>query len=233
MTLRKTLLITGGSRGIGLAAVRRFAEEGYAVVSLSRSAAALDGATHIAADFADPAWTEAASEPLCAALAGSDSICLVHNSALQIPGSTAEIDIDGLRRSLEVNVVAPAALNRIVLPLMPRGSSILYVGSTLSQRATRGMAAYATSKYAVAGLMRSTAQDLGGTGIHTACICPGFTDTEMLRSYGGDALKHLASLVTQQRLIAPREIADLLLHAARNPVVNGSMIQADLGFIEP
>ena len=95
------------------------------------------------------------------------------------------------------------------------------------------MVAYATSKHAVAGLMRSTAQDLAGTGIHTACICPGFTNTEMLQGYGGEALSHLASLVTQKRLIAPAEIAELLFHAAQNPVVNGSMIQADLGFIEP
>lgn len=233
MMSSKTLVITGGSRGIGHAAARRFADAGYAVVNLSRSPAALAGVTHIAADFADPAWAETVAEPLRAAIDESDSICLVHNSALQVPGSTVEIDIAGLRRSLEINVVAPAALNRIVLPLMRPGSSILYVGSTLSHRATRGMAAYATSKHAVAGLMRSTAQDLAGTGIHTACICPGFTNTEMLQSYGGEALSHLALLVTQQRLIAPEEIAELLFQAACNPVVNGSMIQADLGFIEP
>ncbi|MBY8823589.1 SDR family NAD(P)-dependent oxidoreductase [Sphingomonas colocasiae] len=229
----KTLVITGGSRGIGHATASRFADAGYGIVNLSRSPAALPGVIDIAADFADPAWAEAVAAPLCAAITESESICLIHNSALQVPGDTAEIDIDGLRRSLEINVVAPAALNRVVLPLMRPGSSILYVGSTLSQRATRGMAAYATSKHAVAGLMRSTAQDLAGTGIHTACICPGFTNTEMLQSYGGEALSHLASLVTQKRLIAPEEIAELLFHAARNPVVNGSMIQADLGFIEP
>lgn len=229
----KTLVITGGSRGIGHATASRFAEAGYGIVNLSRSPAALPHVTDIAADFADPAWAETAAEPLRAAIGESDSICLIHNSALQVPGGTAEIDIAGLRRALEINVVAPAALNRIVLPLMRPGSSILYVGSTLSQRATRGMAAYATSKHAVAGLMRSTAQDLAGTGIHTACICPGFTNTEMLQGYGGEALSHLASLVTQKRLIAPGEIAELLFHAAQNPVVNGSMIQADLGFIEP
>ncbi|MGV3478846.1 MAG: SDR family NAD(P)-dependent oxidoreductase [Sphingobium sp.] len=229
----KTLVITGGSRGIGHATASRFAEAGYGIVNLSRSPATLPHVTDIAADFADPAWTETAAEPLRAAIGESDSICLIHNSALQVPGGTAEIDIAGLRRALEINVVAPAALNRIVLPLMRPGSSILYVGSTLSQRATRGMAAYATSKHAVAGLMRSTAQDLAGTGIHTACICPGFTNTEMLQGYGGEALSHLASLVTQKRLIAPGEIAELLFHAAHNPVVNGSMIQADLGFIEP
>jgi 3-oxoacyl-[acyl-carrier protein] reductase len=229
----KTLVITGGSRGIGHATASRFADAGHTIVNLSRSPAALRGVTDIAVDFADPAWPDAAAAPLRTAIGESASICLIHNSALQVPGDTAEIDIAGLRRSLEINVVAPAALNRIVLPLMRPGSSILYVGSTLSQRATRGMAAYATSKHAVAGLMRSTAQDLAGTGIHTACICPGFTNTEMLQSYGGEALSHLASLVTQKRLIAPEEIAELLFHAANNPVVNGSMIQADLGFIEP
>jgi len=230
---RQGLVITGGGRGIGLATARRFVEAGFEIVNLSRSPIPIDTARQITVDFAAHGWESAVSEQLSEALDGFERVCLVHNSALQLPGDVANIDIVGLRNSLEINVVAPAILNRLVLPSMTAGSSIIYVGSTLSHRATRGMAAYATSKHAVVGLMKSTAQDLAGSGIHTVCVCPGFTNTEMLRSYGGEALDHLASLVTQNRLIEPVEIAETIFHAAQSPVLNGAMLLADLGFIEP
>lgn len=230
---QKLLVVTGGSKGIGFAIAQRFAENGYRIVNLSRAAIAMPGAIQITVDFRSKAWREDIAPQLSQALADSGEICLVHNSAYQHPGGVGEIDEPGLRQSLEVNVVAPTLLNTLVLPHMQAGSSIIYIGSTLSSRATKGMAAYVISKHAIAGLMKSTAQDLAGKAIHTVCVCPGFTDTEMLRSYGGDALQHLSSLVTQQRLILPEEIATTVFHASESPVLNGSMIQADLAFIEP
>jgi 3-oxoacyl-[acyl-carrier protein] reductase len=68
---------------------------------------------------------------------------------------------------------------------MGPGSSVLYVGSTLSEKAVPGSFSYVVSKHAQLGMMRATCQDLMGTGIHTAMVCPGFTDTEMLRNHLG------------------------------------------------
>jgi NAD(P)-dependent dehydrogenase (short-subunit alcohol dehydrogenase family) len=187
----------------------------------------------VTADFADPAWPDAAAAALDATLPRSARICLIHNAGSKHAGPMDTLDGPSLRQCLEINAVAPALLNRLVLPAMAPGSSILYVGSTLSHRATRAMAAYTMSKHALAGLMRSTAQDLAGRGIHTACICPGFTETEMLRGYGAEAMGQLAGLVTQDRLIDPDEIAGALLFAAENAVINGAMINADLAFREP
>jgi NAD(P)-dependent dehydrogenase (short-subunit alcohol dehydrogenase family) len=82
--------------------------------------------------------------------------------------------------------------------------------------------------------MRATCQDLAGKGVHTACICPGFTETEMLRAHVGDSqdvLDSIAAGITFGRLIEPREIAEVLYFCARNPVVNGSVIHANLGQI--
>lgn len=230
---KNRLVISGASKGIGLAIAKRFDEAGYSIINLSRSHCEIEAAQQINADFTQPGWVDAARPRLTDLLANSGRVCLVHNSALQVPGTISDIDGESLRTSLEVNIIAPAMLNQLVLDHMPRGSSILYLGSTLSWRATRGMAAYVASKHALAGLMRSTAQDLAGMGIHTACICPGFTNTEMLGRYGGEMLSHLASLMTQNRLIEPREIANTVFHASESPCLNGSMIHADLGFIEP
>jgi NAD(P)-dependent dehydrogenase (short-subunit alcohol dehydrogenase family) len=83
------------------------------------------------------------------------------------------------------------------------------------------------------GMMRATCQDLAGREIHTACICPGFTDTEMLREHvPEDALSSVAAMSAYSRLVNPDEIADTLHWAATNPVINGSVIHANLGQIE-
>ena len=71
-----------------------------------------------------------------------------------------------------------------------------------------------------------------GRGVHTACICPGFTDTEMLRSHLGNdqaVLADMASLNSYNRLIEPGEIAGLILWAHENAVINGSVLHAHLG----
>jgi 3-oxoacyl-[acyl-carrier protein] reductase len=231
-TEKKYLVITGGSKGIGYATAKLFQRHGYAVVNISRTPITLDGALQITADLSNPEWSEAVENRLLEALSGAASVAVVHNSALQIPGPVPAMQTADLRAMLEVNVVAPSQLNRLLLPQLPAGSSILYLGSTLSLRATPGMAAYVTCKHALVGLMRSTCQDLAGRGIHTAIVCPGFTDTEMLRDFAGAALPRLAALSTQGRLIAPDEIAEVIHFAATHAVVNGAILGADLGLVE-
>lgn len=228
----KHLVITGGSKGIGLATAQQFQNAGYRVVNLSRTPIPLADAVHIDADLAAKDWLQTAKQPLLEAIAGSAAITLVHNCALQIPGSVAEVTEPDLRAVVEVNIVSPMLLTALLLEHMQPGSSILYVGSTLSLRATPNLASYVTTKHAMVGLMKSTCQDLAGTGIHTACICPGFTNTEMLARFAGDVLPYLAAKTTQGRLITPEEIANVIYFAATNPVVNGATLQADLSFKE-
>ncbi len=132
-------------------------------------------------------------------------------------------------------MVACVQLDQLLLPLMGAGSSIVYVGSTLGEKAVAGSCAYVVSKHAQIGLMRATCQDLAGRGIHTACVCPGFTDTEMLRAHVGHAsevLEALAGGVTFGRLIEPEEIARTIRFCAQNAVINGAVIHANLGQVE-
>jgi len=82
------------------------------------------------------------------------------------------------------------------------------------------------------GLMRATCQDLAGSGVHTACICPGFTDTEMLRAHVGDAVEAITGMVTAGRLLKPEEIAELIRVCADSPALNGAVLHANLGQIE-
>jgi 3-oxoacyl-[acyl-carrier protein] reductase len=118
---------------------------------------------------------------------------------------------------------------------MPQGSSVLFVGSTLSEKAVAGAFSYIVSKHAQLGMMRATCQDLMGRGIHTALICPGFTDTSMLREHVGNdetVLQSLGAMNSFGRLVSPAEIADMILWAHQHPVVNGSVMHGNLGQIE-
>ncbi len=231
----KTLVITGGSKGIGLATARLFAAEGYRVVNISRSPIALAGAVQLGIDIAEPDWAARHGEAVRAAVAGSETIALVHNAGLLTKDSVANVDAAALHRVLQVNVVACVQLDQLLLPLMGAGSAIVYVGSTLGEKAVAGACAYVVSKHALIGLMRATCQDLAGRGIHTACVCPGFTDTEMLRAHVGQAsevLEALAGNVTFGRLIEPEEVARTIHFCALNAVINGAVIHANLGQFE-
>lgn len=149
--------------------------------------------------------------------------------------SVVDLQASIFRNTLELNIVAPVKLNQLVLKKMLPGSSIIYIGSTLSEKAVKNAASYVITKHALVGLMRSTCQDLADTGIHTACICPGFTDTEMLRehlSHNPELLKLISNRVGAKRLIKPSEIAELILFCANHEVINGSILHAHLGQIE-
>ena len=231
----KTLVITGGSKGIGLATARLFAAEGYRVVNISRSPIPLAGAVQLGIDIAQPDWATRHGDAVRAAVAGSETIALVHNAGLLTKDSVASVETAALHRALQVNVVACVQLDQLLLPVMGAGSSIVYVGSTLGEKAVAGSCAYVVSKHAQIGLMRATCQDLAGRGIHTACVCPGFTDTEMLRAHVGHAsevLEALAGGVTFARLIEPEEIARTIRFCAQNAVINGAVIHANLGQVE-
>ena len=227
------LVITGASSGIGLATARAFIESGYKVINLSRSACNVDGVTNIPCDLADPNFLPDIEATLHAGIAGAETLCLVHNAARLAHDCVAEVSPEELRSVYEINLIAPAVLNRMLLPSMSPGSSILYVGSTLGEKAVPGSFSYVTSKHASIGMMRATCQDLAGSGVHTACINPGFTDTEMLRDHiPADVMPEIAQMSAYGRLIEPSEIARTLLFAAQTPVINGSVMNANLGQIE-
>ncbi len=229
----KCLLITGASAGIGLHTAQRFLAEGYTVINLSRRRCPIDAVSHINCDLAVPGFLETLSSQLTPMLREADQIVLIHNAAKMENDSAVETPSNAFREVLEVNLVAPNSLNYFAIPFMKSGSSVLYVGSTLSEKAVPGSYSYVVSKHASIGMMRATTQDLAGRAIHTACICPGFTDTEMFRAHvPAEAMDGVRAMSAFDRLIDPDEIAECLFWAAANPVINGSVLHANLGQIE-
>ena len=229
----KCLLITGASAGIGLHTAKMFAAEGYQVINLSRRRCPLDAVTHINCDLAEPGFIDAVQPQIASTLSQAEEIVLVHNAAQLRSDSAVETPSNDLRHIMEINVIAPNTLNYFTIPYMQPGSSIIYVGSTLSEKAVPNSFSYVTSKHAVVGMMRATCQDLAGRQIHTTAVCPGFTDTEMLRDHVPDeVIPQVAHMSAYDRLVDPDEIASTILWSAQNPVLNGSVLHANLGQIE-
>jgi len=227
------LVITGASAGIGAATAELFQKHGFDIVNLSRRPCSVAGVTNIACDLSQPDFIAAIQDDLNHAIQGSKQITLIHNAAILINDNIASTDSEQLRRVFEINIIAANTLNQFMIPQMQASSSILYVGSTLGEKAVPNSFSYATSKHAVIGMMRATCQDLAGTGVHTACINPGFTNTEMLREHvPADVMPQIAAMSAFERLIEPAEIANALLFAAQNSVLNGAAINANLGQIE-
>ena len=211
----KTLVITGASGGIGLATARRFLKDSYRVINFSRRPCPLKEVVHFEMDLQKVCPDKL--EMCRSHLEKADEIVLVHNASLLYKDTVDGVDENQLHHVFAVNVAAPCLLNKWILKWMDECQkrkkdskcSILYVGSTLSEKAVSRAFSYVTTKHAQAGMMKATCQDLMGRGIHTALICPGFTDTEMLREHvGGDetTLQALGESNSYGRLIQPEEI---------------------------
>ena len=233
-TTTDLILITGASKGIGRAAAERFRRSGIPVINISRSPCTVDGVENHALDLTLPDAEQTLRSVLGERVEGGQ-ISIIHNAAMMAKDTADGTETASFLEVLTLNVVAPHIINQALLPLMQPGSSVIYIGSTLSEKAVANTYSYVTSKHATVGMMRATCQDLAGREIHTCCVCPGFTDTQMLREHVGndeDVLKAIAGLSTFGRLITPDEIAGTIAYAVDNPVVNGSVINANLGQVE-
>lgn len=230
--MNRRLVITGASSGIGEAVASRFQREGWSLINISRRPCPIAGVTNLLCDLSFPGAIEALRAPLEAQLGPVGTLCLVHNAGSMETDRIDNLPEANLRSALEVTILSASALNQMLIPWMAPGSSILYIGSTLAEKAVAGVASYVIAKHALAGMMRATCQDLAGEGIHTCMICPGFTDTPPLRTLIAthprllDGIKDLSAF---GRLIAPEEIAATIACAAVSPVLNGALIHANLG----
>ncbi len=168
------LIVTGASSGIGRAIATRFLVDGWDVLNIARRPCPETGVENLACDLARPDAWSALRDPLTDWLQGARRVCLVHNASVMRSDPIDALTSGALRAALELNILAPNGLNQLIIPHLPAGSSILYIGSTLAEKAVPGVASYVIAKHALAGMMRSTCQDLAGRGIHTCMICPGW-----------------------------------------------------------
>lgn len=220
--MTRRILVTGGSRGIGAAVARAFADLGDSVAvhcSSNRAAAegvvaALPGSGHLVvqADLRDPEAVRAMVDEAAAALGGID--VLVNNAGVFFPHPIDEVSYEDWQQAwadtLGVNLVGAANVTWCAVRHMPRDGSgrIVNVGSRGAFRGEPDSPAYGASKAAIAAFGQSIAKSLGATGIAVSTVAPGFVETEMagehLEGELGDATRAQSPF---NRVAAPEEIA--------------------------
>ena len=218
------MVVTGGSRGIGRAAVLRFADAGDRVIALGRDEAAL-GALPGIETFRCDVTDEGA---VIATFGDIGAVDVLVNSAGM--GESAPLDQTTLaswQRHLEVNATGAFLCMRAVVPGMrERGAgAIVTVASTAGRAGVPYTTAYTASKHAVIGLTRAVAAELAGTGVRVNAVCPTFVRTEMtdrsianiVQRTGRSAEQAEAALAAASplgRLLEPEEVADAIVYLA-------------------
>ena len=238
----KRALVTGGSRGIGAAIVRRLAADGadvaFTYVSKPVQASETAGAARalgvralaIQADSADAQAVVAALDRTVAELGGID--ILVNNAGVAFLAPIEDFRLEDLDRTLAVNLRAVFVATQAASRHMAAGGRIITVGSCNAERMPfPGGAAYAMSKAGLVGLVKGLARDLGPRGITVNNIQPGPVDTDM-NPADGDFADMLRSMLALPRYATADEIAGLVgwLAGPEAAFVTGASLTMDGGF---
>jgi 3-oxoacyl-[acyl-carrier protein] reductase len=206
----KTALVTGASRGIGLAVARALAKEGVRLGLLSRGKPEVSG-EFISCDFADIESVAGATRQLITRLGTVDY--LINNAGTFLEKSVAEMQLEDWERVQNVNLAAPFLVTREVLPLMLSRSAgrVINIASTSSVQGYLHQSAYCASKHGLLGFSRSLAIELKPHNIHVYALCPGGVDTDLIKgTYLGERLKG-------QTMIRPEDIAEMVVFLLRQP----------------
>lgn len=230
----KHVLITGGSRGIGAAAVRAFSANGAAVSffylqheEAARQIAAETGATAVRCDVAD-------GEAVMRAVAALPPVdVLVNNAGIAHYGLISQISEADFQRLFAVNVGGVYHCVNAVLPAMlhEQAGCIINVSSMWGQVGASCEAAYSATKGAVISLTRALAQELGPSGIRVNCVCPGVILTDMTRVVGDETLRELAGQTPLGRNGTPQDVANAMLYLAQADFVTGQLLPVNGGFV--
>ena len=235
-------IVTGGSRGIGAAIVRRLAAEGASVAftyaaspdaatALVADIEARDGrAMALRADSADVGALQAAIRDGVAWLDGLD--ILVNNAGILLHGGVDAYSLDDFERMFAVNVRAVFVGVQAASAHLGDGGRIVTVGSVTADRTGfPGASVYSMTKGAVASLTRGLARDLGPRGITVNTVEPGPTDTDMNAAPG--LLDRLAPMMALGRVGKDVEIANLVawLAGPESSYVTGAALTVDGGYL--
>lgn len=235
----RRILITGGGRGIGAAAVCKFTSLGDKVAFVYRSddakAKALSektGAYAVKADISDPEMAEKAVNEAVEYLGGID--VLVSNAGVSYIAQICDTANEDLRRVFDTNLTGAFILAREVSKHMVREhfGRIINVGSVWGRCGASCEVAYSASKAGVRGLTMALAKELGPSGITVNCVEPGIINTDMNKCFDDQTIKEITDEIPAGRLGEPEEVADLIAFLASDGAayINGQCIAIDGGW---
>lgn len=239
----RAALVTGGSRGIGAAIVRRLAADGAAVAFTYRSEAEAAGrlvseiengggqAFALQADLANPIEARSVVRKASEQVGRLDIV--VNNAGMYEAEPVDRIDEAHFDRVFALNVRAPLLVTREAVGAMQSGGRIIMISSGAGEANPPGMAVYNASKAALNSVTRTLAAEMGPGGITVNAVAPGFTATEMaLANFPEAQLRAIAESTPLRRIGTPQDVADVVAFLASDEArwVTGQVIAASGGF---
>ena len=230
-TAPRTVLVTGGNRGIGRAIVERFLADGHRVASFSRAGEAPEGALGIACDVADPAAVEVGFATVEAELGPVE--VLVSNAGVTRDTLLLRMSEDDWEQVMQVNLAGSFRVAKRAAKSMIRGrwGRIVFTGSVVGLYGSPGQVNYSASKAALVGLARSLTRELGGRGVTANVVAPGFIETDMTAVLSDDLIAKYRAATPAGRLGRAEEVAATVAFLASESAgfISGAVIPVDGG----
>jgi 3-oxoacyl-[acyl-carrier protein] reductase len=229
--MSRSVLVTGGNRGIGLAIARRLAAGGDAVTVTSRSGDEIEGLTVARCDVRD---AESVDEAFTAAEAAHGPVeVVVANAGITADQLLALMSEDAFTSVVDTNLTgAYRVAKRAVRPMMRlRRGRIIFISSVVGLLGSGGQANYAASKAGLVGMARSLARELGSRNITVNVVAPGFAETDMTAELSEDRKKAIIAGVPLGRIASADEVAGVVQFLAGPDAayITGAVIPVDGG----
>ena len=231
LVVSRSVLVTGGNRGIGLAIARAFAANGDQVAVTHRGSGAPDGLFGVQCDVTDGAAVDAAFSAVEAEQGRVE--VLVANAGITDDTLLLRMDEDSFTRVVDANLtgtyrVAKRAASGM---LRARQGRMIFISSVVALLGSPGQANYAASKAGLIGLARSIARELGGRNITANVIAPGFIETDMTASLTDERKAEILAGVPGKRYGTVDEVAGTAVFLASEPAayINGVVLPVDGG----
>lgn len=237
--MSKTVLITGGSRGIGKATAQVFAQKGYQVAICCRQNTAQAqelahqiGGFFVQADIGDEAQVQAMTDAVLERFGTLD--VLVNNAGIALQGLLTQHTTSQWQRLFDVNVNGTFYTTRNVLPHMIRRKqgSIVNLSSVWGITGASCEVGYSATKAAIIGFTKALAQEVAPSGIRVNCVAPGVIDTDMNGGLDEEALRQLQGEIPLGTMGTPQDVAHSIFFLASEDAryITGQVLSPNGGF---
>ena len=227
----RTVLVTGGNRGIGYAIAAEFVAQGHRVAVTARSGAGPAGSLSVSADVTDSESLDAAIAKVEAELGPIEVV--VANAGITKDTLLMRMSDEEFEAVINTNLTGVFRVVKRVTKSMLRAKygRVVLIGSVVGLLGSAGQVNYSAAKSALVGMARSITRELGGKNITANVVAPGFIDTDMTAELGEDLAAKHRSQIPAGRFASPEEVAKVVAWVASEDAsyISGAVIPVDGG----